>query len=587
MTERHTLRRLLAALRPHARLMVGAMVAGTLSLACSLTLPAIVKRVVDDAIVDHRRDQVLPLAVAALVVVTFRAVFNFLRRNYQGEAGVRVEADLRARLFAHLQGLPISFHDRWQSGQLLARATSDLNAIRMFLGFALTFMTFIALYAVTVTVALVLLDPLLAGVTLGIAVPFAFLAIRFNHRMENVWARSREAVGDVASAVEESIGGVRILKAFGVERRAVVRLDGAATRLRDVNLEAVRYRSLYVPLLALLPNLMLAVVLGLGGLRVIDGGLSLGGLIAFNQYLAFLVVPLRYVGWMLSQSQQALAAGDRVFEILDTQAEIADAPDARDAGPLEGEVTFEHVSFRYPDAAAPALDDVSFTVRPGETVALVGMSGSGKSTLAALLPRFDDPTGGRILLDGRDLRGLTLASVRRQIGVVFDEPVLFSATVRDNIAFGFPEAELDDVVRAAKAAGAHDFVTALPEGYDTRVGEQGFSLSGGQRQRLALARALLGRPRILVLDDPLSSVDVRTEAEIEARLRDVLKGRTVFLIAHRASTVAMSDRVVLLEDGRVVTTGTHADLIQSDDAYRRVLAAELDLSEIADAASGH
>jgi ATP-binding cassette subfamily B protein len=574
--------RLIGTLGPHRRLLVAAALAGVGSLAFSIWLPQIVKHVIDDGILPGRRDRIWGGALAALGVVTARALCNFWRRNAAGEASVRIEADLRARLFAHLQGLPVSFHDRWQTGQLLARATSDLNAIRLFLGFALVFFSYLVLYAAAVSVVLVVLDPVLAALTAALVVPFAAVAVRFNRRMEDLSLRSREQVGAVTDAVEESVGGIRIVKAFGVEHRAIGRVERASAALRDVNLAAVAVRARYVPTLALLPNLMLATIVGVGGLQVIAGHLSLGGLVAFNQLLTGLVLPLRYVGWMLSQAQQATAAGRRVFEILDTQPGIADRPAARRAEPFEGEITFEHVTFRYPGSAAPALCDVSFTIAPGETVALVGMSGSGKSTVAALVPRFFDPDEGRVLIDGHDVRDYTLASLRRQIGVVFDEPVLFSATVRDNIAFGFPDAPAAEVERAARAAGAHEFIVALERGYDTVVGEQGLSLSGGQRQRIALARALLGRPRILVLDDPLSSVDVRTEAEIEANLRAVRKGRTTLLIAHRASTVAMADRVVLLDGGRVVATGTHAELLAGNDLYRHVLAAELDLAEVAD-----
>jgi ATP-binding cassette subfamily B protein len=583
VADRRALARLLRTLGPYRRLLLVATLAGFGSLGFSLLVPQLIKQVIDEGVVAGHRGRIWSLALAAAGVVSARAVCNFLRRNASGEASVRIEADLRARLFAHLQGLPASFHDHWQTGQLLARATSDLNTIRMFLGFALVFFSYLAVYALAVAVVLFWVDPPLAALTWALVVPFAALAVRFNHRMEEISLRSREQVGAVTDAVEESVGGIRILKAFGVERRAVERVRATAAALRDVNLEAVAERARYVPLLALIPNLIVATIVGVGGLQVVAGRLSLGELVAFNQLLAGLVLPLRYVGWMLSQAQQAAAAGRRVFEILDTQAAIADRPGACDAPPFEGEVAFEGVTFCYPGAAAPALDDVSFTIAPGETVALVGMSGSGKSTAAALLPRFLDPDAGRVRIDGRDVRDYTLASLRRQIGVVFDEPILFSATVRENIAFGFPDAPMEEVERAARAAGAHEFICALDRGYDTVVGEQGLSLSGGQRQRIALARALLGRPRILVLDDPLSSVDVRTEAEIEANLRAIRRGRTTLLIAHRASTVAMADRVVLLDGGRVVATGTHAALLASNDLYRHVLAAELDLAEVADA----
>jgi ATP-binding cassette subfamily B protein len=302
--------------------------------------------------------------------------------------------------------------------------------------------------------------------------------------------------------------------------------------------------------------------------------------VAVIQYLFLLVVPMRYVGWMLAQAQQAIASSERLFEILDTQPDIADRPDAQVLDRVVGEVRFDSVTFTYPGASTPALRQVSFVIRPGETVAIVGATGSGKSTVAALVPRFIDPGEGSVAIDGQDVRGVTLASLRRQIGVVFDEPVLFSASVADNIAFGWPDAAFDDIVSAATAAGAHQFIVDLPAGYETRVGEQGFSLSGGQRQRLALARALLGKPRILILDDPLSSVDVRTEAEIEANLAALLGTRTTILIAHRASTVAMSDRVVLIDEGCVVASGSHVDLLASNDTYRRVLAADLEIEEL-------
>ena len=582
LPERSTLRRLLRLLRPHRRTVIAAIVSVIVSMVATLALPALIGRIIDEGIRHHRRDLIWPLSLTALGLVAVRGITNFFRRNLSGAMSVRIEADLRARLFAHLQGLPVSFHDRWQSGQLLARATSDLNAIRMFLGFALVFLTLLSSYAIAVAIALLVLDPWLALLALCLTIPFFVTAMRFNRRMEDVWARSREAVGEVTTVIEESAGGIRILKAFGREQHSVRRLSAAAAELRDVNLEGVGYRALYIPALYLFPNLLVGVVFGVGGFRVIGGALTIGALVAFNQYLGYVVYPLRYVGWILSQAQQAVAAGDRVFEILDTQPTIADLPGATALATVEGEIAFDHVSLTYPGSTLPALHDVDLTIAPGETVALVGASGSGKSTLASLVPRFFDPGEGRVLVDGHDVRHVTLSSLRSQIGVVFDEPVLFSATVRENIAFGFPDATVEAVTRAARAAGAHDFVLALPQGYETMVGEHGFSLSGGQRQRLALARALLAEPRILVLDDPLSSVDVRTEAEIEANLRALLAGHTALLIAHRASTVAMADRVVLIEDGRVTATGRHADLLLTNPAYRRVLAAELVLEELAE-----
>jgi len=578
------LRRLLGLVRGHRHLLGGAVAAGIGSLACGLALPVAIAHLVDDAIRAHGRDLVWPLALVVAGLAVVRAVMNFLRRSLSGKASVRVEAELRGRLFAHLQRLSVLFHARWQSGQLLARATSDLDVIRMFVGFALVFFGFLVMNAVGVVVALALKSLPMAGLMIVLLIPLVVIAVRFNNRVEDVTARSREAVGNVATTVTETASGVRIIKAFGTERPALERMLHTAATLRDTNIEAIGYRAAYVPLLATIPNLMLASVVGIGALAAIDHHLSVGSLVAVSGYVFLLVVPMRYLGWMLSQSQQALAAARRVFEILDTEPDVADLPGAvaidRHRDRIRGEVRFENVTFTYPGSSIPALWGVSFSVAGGETVALVGATGAGKSTVAMLLPRFADPDQGGVLVDGIDVRRVTLASLRRQFGIVFDEPVLFSATIAENIAFGHPDATLAQVEAAAAAAGASGFIAELPNGYATRVGENGYTLSGGQRQRLALARALVGDPSVVLLDDPLSSVDVRTEAEIETNLRALLGQRTMILIAHRASTVAIADRVILLEEGRVTATGHHAELLATNPAYRRVLAADLEIEEL-------
>jgi ATP-binding cassette subfamily B protein len=574
------MRRLLGLTRPHRALLLAATLAGFLSLACGLTMPLFTEHLVNNAILHHRRGLIVPLALGYLGVAAVRAFSNFLRRNLSGEAAVRVEAQLRVRLFAHLQGLPVSFHDHWESGQLLARATSDLDSVRNFVGYAVVFLGFMLVTAIGVVAAIAVQSVAIAAFAALLAVPFLLAATRFNVQMEALAADSRQSVGAVATVVSESVSGIRILKAFGVEGDSVTRIEAAAAHLRGVNFEVVRRRAFYIPLLTFIPNLIMAAVLAIGGWQVIGGALSLGGLVAVTQYLYLLVVPMRYVGWMLVMGQQAVASSDRIFEILETQPDIRDAPDAEDLAPIVGDISFDHVTFAYRGAPTPALRDLSFAICAGESVAFVGATGSGKSTVAALIPRFIDPDEGTIRVDGHDLAAASLASLRRQIGVVFDQPVLFSATVAENIAFGWPDAPAEEVVAAAKAAGAHEFVSALPEGYATRVGEEGFSLSGGQRQRLALARALLGRPRILILDDPLSSVDVRTEAEIEANLAALLGSRTTIIIAHRASTVAMADRVLLLDEGQLIASGTHHDLLATNDVYRRVLAADLAIEEL-------
>jgi ATP-binding cassette subfamily B protein len=575
------LRRLAGLARPYRRALVLAVIASVASIGCGLAIPQVVRSFVNQVLVDGHRDRLWPLALVVLALSAVRSFTNYFRRNASGLVSVRLETELRDRLFAHLQGLPVSFHDAWQTGQLLARATSDLNAIRELVAFGVLFLCVVAVLGVGVVVALAVIDPLL-GLVVALIVPLIVLsARRFDVVVEHDVQESRELVGELVSTVEEAASGIRVIKAFGREAQEVERLRAQADRLRAVNLDVVRTRSRWVPLLALLPNLMTAAVLGIGGYRVLHGALDLGGLVAAYQYLGLLSLPLRNIGWILTMGQQADAAARRVFEVLDTEPAIADAPGAVDLVGADGRIEMTDVVVRYAPDGPPVLDGVSLTVEPGECVAVVGPSGCGKSTLVALMSRFHDPDSGEVRLDGRPLREVTLHSLRSQVGVVFDEAVLFSGSVRNNIAFGTPDATDAQIEEAARLAGAHEFILALPEGYGTRVGESGYGLSGGQRQRIALARALLSQPRVLVLDDPLSAVDPRTEALIEANLRTVIHGRTTLLVAHRASTISMADRVVLLDGGRIVAEGTHARLLRSNARYRSLLATAEDDHDLA------
>lgn len=567
------LRRLLELSRGHWRAFALATSFSILSVGCGLALPLFTQRLIDEAIVGREPGLVWPLGLAALGFGLGQALTVFLRRNLGHCTSIAIETELRSRLFAHLQGLPVSFHDRWPRGQLLARATGDLNAVSGFFGNALVFLTSFAITFLGVAVVLFFVDPVLAAVTLALVVPFVISSRRFNQAMGSVARRSRQAGGEISAVVEESVAGMRVLKGLGREERVSEELERSAGRLRATNLEAVAIRSRYLPTLTLVPALIVAVVLSLGGVRVISGALSLGSLVAFNQYLALVLSPLRVAGWHLASAQQAAAAGQRILEVLDTEPAITDPPDADDLSPIVGEVTFDHVEVTYPGSATPSLSDVSFTVRPGETVAIVGPSGSGKSTLLALVARMVDPTSGRVLVDGIDIRTVSLASLRRQVAAVFDDATLLRGTVGDNIAFGDPAASADAVQSAALLAAVHEFVGALPEGYDTAVGDQGFSLSGGQRQRLALARALLPRPRILVLDDALSNIDVATAARIEDGLEGEPGERTTFITTRQAMTAARADRVVVLDEGRVVATGRHHELLEHP-SYRRIIVSE-------------
>ncbi|MDQ3354878.1 MAG: ABC transporter ATP-binding protein/permease, partial [Actinomycetota bacterium] len=454
-----------------------------------------------------------------------------------------------------------------------ARATGDLNAVSGFFGNALVFLTSFTITFLGVAVVLFVVDPVLAVLTVGLIVPFVVSARHFNTRMRSVTRRSRQAGGEVSAAVEESVRGVRVLKGLGRDDWISARIGGTAEHLRNLNVEAVAIRSRYLPTLTLVPAVIVAVVLGVGGTRVVDGALSLGSLVAFNQYLALVLSPLRVAGWHLASAQQAAAAGQRILEVLDTKSAAGDDEHAPELAPVAGEVTFDRVDVAYPGSPTPALSEVSFTVRAGETVAVVGPSGSGKSTLVGLLNRMVDPTGGRVLIDGVDIRAVSLASLRGQVGMVFDDATLLRGSVRDNIAFSDPDASDAAVHRVARLAVAHDFVVGLPEGYDTAVGDQGFSLSGGQRQRVALARALLPRPRILVLDDALSSVDIATALAIEEALEAESGDRTTFVTTRRAVTAAKADRVIVLDEGRVVAVGRHQELLEHD-AYRRIISTE-------------
>jgi ATP-binding cassette subfamily B protein len=414
--------------------------------------------------------------------------------------------------------------------------------------------------------ALFLIDWTLGLVVLALAPLILLSAGAFNRRVREDVEASRELVGDLASTIEESASGIRVLKAFGREDRAVARLQALSDELWETNVRVARTRARWVPLLATLPNLMTAATLGIGGWLVLHGRLDLGGLVAAYQYLGLLGFPLRNVGWILSMAQQADAAGKRIFEVLDTQPAVVDGDqELRWSG---GRIELRGVTVMPEGSGRPALDAVDLVLEPGQCVAIVGPSGSGKSVLASLLWRSRDPDAGQVLVDGVDLTTVTRHSLRSRVGVVFEEAVLFRGDVRDNVAFGRPEANEDEIAVAAHAAGVDEIIPLLPDGWDTRVGESGFALSGGQRQRVALARALLVEPQLLVLDDPLSAVDPRTERRIEASLAAVVRGRTTVLIAHRASTIRLAGRVVVLDEGRVVADGTHEHLLTTSELYR-------------------
>jgi ATP-binding cassette subfamily B protein len=537
-----------------------------------LVQQAVDKGIEDDDMAVLRHWAVL-IALAALVVGTFTGI-----RRYLAFREARwIEADLRERLFAHFQRLHFGFHDTTQTGELMSRANTDLQQIQAFVVMIpLTISNFVTVLAVTVI--LITIDPLLTLLALG-TLPFLnVLATRFSRRLHPAVMGIQRESAELAAVVEETVAGVRVIKGFGAEAVQGRRLRVEADDIYRESIQAARVRARFAPALDLLPNIGLIATLGYGGHQVLDGNLSLGGLIAFNVYVVMLIWPLRMLGNIIAQGQRSAAAAERVYEILTTDPEVAEPVDAVPlpaAGPTgeRGEVRFDRVRFAYGDDLPIVLDDLDLAIPAGQSIALVGATGSGKTTVARLLPRFYDVAAGAVLLDGIDVRHLRLRELRKAIGIVFEETFLFSDTIGANIAFADPEASAKAIERAARLAGAHDFISQLPDGYATTIGERGYSLSGGQRQRIAIARAILADPRVLILDDATSSVDPTKEHEIRDALAEVMHGRTTLVIAHRPATIALADRVVLLGGGQIVADGTHDELLRTSPAYREVLAA--------------
>jgi len=565
--------RLRSYVRPYTTQLVTMLVAALLGVGSSIVVPLVTKTVVDGPVAHGQRDRLVPLALLALALGVAEAVLIFIRRWIQTNATLGMEKQMRDDVYAHLQSLPPAFHDRWQSGQLLSRATTDLSAIRRFVGFGLVFLVVNLATFGTVIALLVRLDPLLGFLVALSLVPVAVVCAKFERSYHVVSRRVQDQTGDLATTIEESATGVRVIKAFGRRRLVAEGFDRGALRVYETQLAKVRLRATFWSLLDFLPNATLGLILLLGAMAVGEGRLSLGGLVAFITLVLQLVWPVEALGFILASGQEAATAAQRIYEVLDSVPEIVDRPGARPVDATAGRLRFEHVGFTFPGARSPVLHNVNLTVAPGETVALVGVTGSGKTTMAALVPRLTDVTAGRITLDGIDIRDLELTSLRRLVATAFEEPILFSASVRENVTLGSPEATDADVAAALSLAQA-DFVYELPWGLDTRVGEQGLSLSGGQRQRLALARAVIGRPRVLVLDDPLSALDVATESLVEEALARMLAETTALVVVHRPSTVALADRVALLQDGTITAVGTHSELMADEPDYRAILSQE-------------
>ena len=558
-------------LRPYALRFGSMAIFAGLGIAATIVVPLVTKAVIDGPIADSDRRGLYALGAAAIAVGIVEAGLMFLRRWVVSKATLGVETDVRVEIYAQLQRLPLVFHSRWQSGQLLSRMMSDLSTIRRFLGFGMLFIVInIAQIAVVVGILLHLYWPL-GLVVLASTVPVVWVSLRTEKAYTRLSRAVQDQTGDVASAVEESAHGVRAIKSFGRFDHVVGTFDTRVERLHATALERTRVQSKFWTFLGAIPSTTLIIVLGFGALAAGQGRVTLGTLVAFTTLMMSLVWPVSALGFLLSMAQEAMTAADRIAEILDAENPIADG--TRELTAIRGELLLEHVSFRFPDADADVLHDVNLHLRPGETLAVVGATGAGKSILTNLVPRLWDVTGGRITLDGVDVRELRLRQLRQVVATAFEDPTLFSMSARENLTLGRPDASDADIAQAIEVAQAQ-FVHDLPFGLDTRIGEQGLSLSGGQRQRLALARAVLTGPKVLVLDDTLSALDIHTEALVEAALQRVLRGVTGIVVAHRASTVLLADRVALLSGGRITHVGTHAELLATVPEYRALLSAE-------------
>ena len=565
-----TFGRLLTFLRPHRRGVTVSFVLAAAAMLFTVAIPWLTGKAIDQVRAGDRAD-LTTLGIVVAIAGVLRFGLTVARRLVAGKVSLGIEVDLRQRMYAHLQALELGFFDRQQTGQLMSRATVDLQAVRFFLGYGLVFILQSALTIVFAAIAMLAIQPKLAAIAL-IPVPFVVLAsARFGRRSRPALQEVQQRVAELTAEAEENISGVRVVKAFAREDRQLDRFAGSVTRVFDQSMISMRIRAFYTPFIAFLPQLGLAAILLFGGRQVVRGTLSLGDFTAFYVLLLMLLGPMRTLGFSLGLAQRATASGARVFELLDHAPAIASPAGAPPLPAGSGRVELRDVSLLYEGAKEPALRDVSLDVAAGTTVALVGATGSGKTTLAQLLPRLYDPTEGAVLVDGADVRSVELESLRRAIAVVNDDPFLFSASVHENIAYAREDASREEVVEAARRAQAHGFIERLPEGYDTKVGERGLTLSGGQRQRIAIARALLADPRILILDDATSSVDASTEQQIKVALREAMAGRTTFIIAHRLSTIALADEIVVLEKGRVLARGTHDRLLELSPLYAEIV----------------
>ena len=574
---RNALRRALTFLRSYKHESIGAAVALLLVSGANLLTPLLVGRAIDDGIAPRRLGVIL-LVVGGLVGVALaRGLFTFLQGYLAERASQGVAYDLRDALFERIERLSFSYYDRVQTGQLVQRITNDVEQIRSFAGSGVVQLANAVIMLVGAAALLFYLDPQLALVAMAVVPLIALLLVRFVRLIRPLFREVQQALGQLNSVLQEDLSGVRVIRAFAREDYETARYGAVNDELLEKNLTTTRVFSNNFPFVFLFANLGTLAIVWFGGWQVINSRLSIGELVAFNTLLGFMLFPILTIGFLSASISRAGASSTRVFEILDAPIEVSDKPDASPLPAIHCRVEFEDVSFRYPGSEREILSNISFTAEPGQTVAILGTTGSGKSTLVNLLPRFYDVTDGAVRLDGHDVRDVTLSSLRSQIGIVLQEARLFSGTVRDNIAFGKPDATDEEVRAAAEAAQAGDFIDRLPDGYETVIGERGLGLSGGQRQRIAIARALLVDPRLLILDDSTSAVDAETEAAIQETLDRLMreKHRTVFVIAQRVSTVRDADLILVIDEGGIAAMGTHEELRRGSELYNEILGSQL------------
>ena len=577
------LKRLLRYVRPYWKTLIIVSILLLVRTGLNLLPPLLQREVIDEVIAKEKLSQLTVLIAALIAIHALSRIVDFGDMYLRHVVGEKFIFDLRVRIYAHLQQLSLSFYEGTSTGELMSRVTNDVNALEQFVthGVALTIVDLLRL--VGASAVLLILNWKLALVMLG---PLPIMAIGlwiFNHRARPIYRRVRDRLGDINASLQDKLAGIRVVQAFEQEELELRRFRQVSRDYLQERVFAIRTWSIFFPVLHFLSALGGALVLGFGARLVINGQLTLGTLVAFLSYIISFYEPLRRLTEVDNTFQQAIAAGERIFELLDKKSDIRDAPDAISLDEIEGDVVFENVHFRYGDDESilakkqNVLHDISFHIEPGQAVALVGPSGAGKTSIANLLCRFYDPDDGCVLVDGHDLREVKVQSLRQHVAVVLQDTFLFNTTVRDNLRYGKPEASDEEMIAAAKAAYAHDFIQELPEGYDTEIGERGVRLSGGQKQRLALARAILADPRILILDEATSSVDAEAEYLIQQALEEVMKGRTALVIAHRLSTIRDADKIIALEEGYIREVGSHQDLLAKDGLYSQLYRRQLAL----------